>query len=452
MKYSPKLLKISTACLLLFSSAGSYAAAFSLYHLANGANIGDWGAGMAAEAADASIAFYNPAGLTHIKHVQTVISADGVWVSSKFTGNSTWSNPFSLPGVTNTENAIDLQGGENAVIPATHIAYPLSDDVVLGFSVTVPFGLSTRYDNNSAIRYANTLTKLKTMDFSPSLGGRVADNVSVGVGADVMFMKADLNGIVGLPTLVKGAPRLFDTNSLNQAEGWGYGWNAGVLVDVTDHARVGFAYRSPVDVNLRGTSALNGPLAAAATGGVSIVSQNAETDVELPAIYTLSGYADVTDKVALMATVMYTGWDSFKNIRLQNVAGILPPAAGNFPTTVGVANVPENYKNVWAFTAGAHYKWNEQLTLMAGAGFDESPVNDVDRNLRLADDDRYIVSIGAKFQATKAINVAIGYSHLFIKDAPLNNTGILGTQVTTVRGTNKANANIVGAQLTWDLA
>src|SRR3990167_5212620 len=79
------LLPISTLGLL---PSFALASAFQLFEQ-DAASIGNAHAGYAAEAADASTAFYNPAGITRFKNQQVVIAGAAVMPSFKFNGNIT---------------------------------------------------------------------------------------------------------------------------------------------------------------------------------------------------------------------------------------------------------------------------------------------------------------------------------------------------------------------------
>src|SRR5688572_13402266 len=68
----------------LFSSV-AFASGFQLWEQ-DAASIGNYHAGIAAEAADASTAFYNPAGLVRIPNQQFVLGTDVILPSIKYTG------------------------------------------------------------------------------------------------------------------------------------------------------------------------------------------------------------------------------------------------------------------------------------------------------------------------------------------------------------------------------
>jgi long-chain fatty acid transport protein len=87
-----------------------------------------------------------------------------------------------------------------------------------------------------------------------------------------------------------------------------------------------------------------------------------------------------------------------------------------------------------------------------GLGYDQSPVNNTDRNLRLPDDDRIALAIGGHYQATQNVGIDVGWTHLFIKDTNINGTTTAGTSTSNVVAGVKSSADLFGAQLTWKLS
>src|SRR3990167_6386814 len=78
-------LRTLTSIGIYFYSSLASASAFQLWEQ-DAASIGNYHAGYAAAAEDASTAFYNPAGLTRFKEQQLVVSADNIFTSFKYRG------------------------------------------------------------------------------------------------------------------------------------------------------------------------------------------------------------------------------------------------------------------------------------------------------------------------------------------------------------------------------
>lgn len=449
-----------TLTLIALASGFSQNAAASAFQLfeQNAVNMGDFGAGGAAIAEDASTAFYNPAGLVRLRNRQLVVSGDVVNTDFKFNGTATWSStlppPFGPPPFTQVGN--DVQGGHANFIPAFHYAAPMCDRLVLGFSVGAPFGLDTNYAPNGALRYAATETNLQTYDFSPSFGFKVNEHFSFGAGFDAVHLIATFNSMAGIPSLPP-SPMFLDTQSSNTASGWGYGWHAGLLFQFCPGTRVGLAYRSQLNFALHGTSTFIGPLAAVAQGeppterNATLVSDNLRSSATLPPATTFSIYHDINRCWAVDGSVVYTQWDKFNDIlTLRNVQAVTIGPLGNFiPVKIDVS-IPQHFSNTWRVALGAVYHPVKPFLIRFAVGYDQTPTNNTDRNIRLPDGDRYAVAVGAHYQISRPIGIDVGWTHLFIDNVRVDNTAIEGIQAATVHGRFVSHADLVGAQISWD--
>lgn len=458
------LLSASVAGVLSGVCLTANAAAFQLFEY-NGVNAGNFGAGAAASASDASTAYSNPAGMIMIQNQQIVLSENAIITDIKFKGSETWSTnntQVPLPLVPHTFSPTQTgtaQGGVTKFVPSFHYVSPLNDKWAFGLSVLSPYGLVTDYGNNSLVGYSGTDTELKTIDITPSLAFKATDKLSVGAGVDIEHLDATLNGVVGAPYNAAAAGlqnSALNTKSLNDGSGWGYGWHAGLLYQFTPSTRVGLAYHSQVRFALNGTSKLEGPLANQGnvlTPGV-VSNNNLQTNVTLPPSTELSAYHDLNQQWAVVGSVIYTQWGTFNDVlHVQNVQGVsqassISPLA---PQTFTVS-MPNYYRNTWRVAVGANYRPTTKWLLRAGAGYDESPVRNAYRGVRLPDADRYALAVGAHYQALKTLGIDVGWNHLFIKNANINLNAVSGTQVANTNGTFYNHGDIVGAQLTWDIA
>ncbi|HEV2614431.1 MAG TPA: outer membrane protein transport protein [Gammaproteobacteria bacterium] len=435
-RVSLRLVQLSLAGLFLGFSASSYASGFQLFE-ANGAGIGDFNAGAAANANDASVAFFNPAALVTMKAPQIQLSAVGVWTDISFSGTDRLTTALPVPPFSSTGTfAGTAQGGAYSTIPSLEAAGPINDELSWGFSVAVPFGLDTNYDTNSFVRYAATQTSVQDIDISPSLGFKVTSKFSLGLGLDADRLHAVFNSAAGVPALGPFFGTGLDSLSGNDATGWGYGWHAGAMYQFTPDTRVGLAYRSKVSYTVTGTSDFVGPL----SGGAMISNNNLTVDTTLPATSILSVDHQFNCEWGGEATVMYTQWSVFNNLVLQNV---------QLPTGTTNVGIPQNFRNTWRGALGATFKPFDQWLFRAGVGYDETPTVDNARNARLPDGNRFATSLGVHYQPIKALGVDVGWTHLFIQNGNVSVTQRAGTSSTTVIGTAKSYADLVGVQLTW---
>ncbi len=419
-------------------SSGVLAAAFQLWEQ-DGASVGNYHAGRAAIAEDASTAYYNPAGLVRIPNQELVLAVVPITIDFLFDGT------IAVEKIEdNLPMATKAQGGTLNFVPGVHYAAPIFENLVFGLSLVVPFGLQTNYGDQSIVRYSATKTSLKVFDIAPSLAFAFNQHLSIGAGADIEYSEAQFNLVA---TVFDSMLDSFANNSLS---GHGVGYHAGILYQFTPQTRIGLAYQSKVTHDFTGTSKFTGPLANFLddTLPAEISNDNLRTTATVPATTTLSFFSAVHRCLDIMATVNYTQWSIFKDVILYNVSGI----DDNVDITNNITVViPQNYRNTWNYAVGANYHVNERWFLRAGGGYDETPSNNEDRNLQLPDSDRVAVALGTHFQPTKNIGFDISWTHFFTDSVPIDVAQQVGGQLTTTKGTVTGNADVYGFQMKWDI-
>lgn len=461
---------VSSAVLTILSAGAVQAGGFSLYTESSPAAIGNYAAGIAAEAADASTGWYNPAGLVLLSGQQVVFGGVGVFPSTKLTGSSNFSVSVLPEQFSNyIETFSNINGAEDAFVPAVHYALPLSDNATFGLSIVAPFGLSTNWGNDSPVRYEATLSDLFTANVSPELGVKLTDQFSVGAGLDLQYARVKFNRMIGVPNIMEFfnasldtnySPSANDTQSYNKGDSFGVGYHLGVMGVFNDkHTRLGLNYQSRVSHTFDGFSQLSGPLASEGELAASFVlpfavRQNnnlTSNNIQFPDILTLSGYHDLNDKIALLGSLVYTGWSCFDTIQLNNVAA---PHIGEDLSVTQVSldsSSPQYYKDTWRAAIGANYHVNKQWMLRVGGGYDQTPTTNLYRDVRLPDSDRWALSIGGHYQARENIGVDVGYTHLFgINNSGVNTTDTLSASSSySINAASSAQADLVGAQVVW---
>jgi long-chain fatty acid transport protein len=474
--YKPIRTLVSSAVLAVIASTTAQAGGFSLYTESNGYSVGNFGAGVAAEARDASTAWFNPAGLALIHDQQAVFGGVGVFPTSKVSGRTVYTTPNpAVPGtvLTYRQTFNNIDGAENAFVPSFHYARPLTDTVTFGLSLVSPFGLSTLWDSTTPVRYAAEKSELLVVNLSPSIGGKLTEHFFLGAGIDLQYAKVKFNQYLGSPALASfistlqtgiNNPTGLDSLSYNKGHSTGVGFHAGgMLVFNDNHTRVGLNYESKVKHKFNGYSELRGPLANTATNvlaaatwanGTFRVNNLQSNRIEFPEVVTLSAYQDVNERVALLGSVVFTGWNVLRTIQLKNVAasGVSTAPAGQVFNVVANSSSSENYRNAWRGALGANVKVNEKLMVTFGGGYDQTPTRDAFRTVRLPDDDRWALSVGGHYQARPDIGVDVGYTYLWAANKPpINKTQFIGTSTFNVNGRADAHAHLLGGQIVWKM-
>lgn len=424
-----RLFVLMSAAGILSLSSHALAAGFQFWEQ-DGASIGNYHAGRAAIAEDASTSFYNPAGLVRMQNQQIVIAAVPYMTGYQFRGTVAQGNlsaPYAGPQQTTA------QGGTYSTLPAAHYATPIGENLVLGLSFVEPFGLDTNYGTDSLVRYVATLSSIQLLDLSPAIGFAITDKFSVGVGLDLEHSNGEFNFV---NTSVSTSN---DTLSQNSGSGSGIGYHFGTLYQFTPHIRIGLSHHSKITHHLRGSSKFQGPLANNGAGGVQ-VNDAMRSTITFPATTSFSAFGSPNTNWDFMGSISYTQWNVVRELILYNIATV---SAG----TTNIA-VPEYYHNTWNFSVGANYHFTDQLFVRSGIGVDETPANNRFRNLQLPDTNRIAIALGGHFQATKALGFDVSWTHQFGMNTRVNN---LGTATTLTNGSVRANTDVYGFQGTWDI-
>jgi len=392
------------------------ASAFALIEQ-SASGLGTSYAGAAAAADDASIMFYNPAGMSLLPGgMQVSAGLALINLSAKFSdsGSTAPAGIGSLGG-----NGGDA-GGLSAV-PNVYFAMDLAKDWKLGVGVSVPFGLKTEYDPTWVGRFQAIKSDIKTYNINPSVSYKLDDKTSFGFGLNYQKIDADLSRAV---VIGPGA----ETVATVKGDDTSWGFNAGAMFQLAPDTRLGVSYRSSIKYNVSGTVNV---------AAVPALNGNANVDIKMPDTFSIALNHRLDSKWTLLGDVTWTGWSKIKDLTIVTSNGQPPNVT------------QENFKNTWRVGVGAVHRASDAWSLKMGLAYDQTPVNDTDRTARLPDNDRLWLSFGGQYKMSKDSTLDLGYAHLFIKDAPINQNGGNAAANGQLVGTYKGSVDIFGAQFAY---
>lgn len=390
---------LSVAAAMLVMAGSAAASGFALIEQ-NASGLGNAYAGGAAIAEDASTVFFNPAGMSRLSGKQIVVAGHIISPSAKFSG--TGASGSNMGG----------DAGGPAFVPNAYFTMEMTPDLKAGIGLNAPFGLQTNYDSGWVGRYQAIKSKIETININPSVSYQVTDALSIGAGLDYQQISGELSyfdDVLGT-AVVKGT----DTT-------WGY--NLGALYNISSGTRIGIAYRSAMSYTLKGD----------VTSSLPYANTPVTLGVKLPASLSLSVFNQFDDKWDFMADVSWTGWSSFKQIKIVNNSGAT------------VSNTIENWKDTMRISIGATHHYSEQWLSRVGLAYDQSPVPDDYRTARVPDNNRTWLALGGQYKLSAAGKIDFGYAHLFVSDSTINETSPSPALV----GTYKTAVDILSAQYTY---
>lgn len=340
-------------------------------------------AGNGSRADSAATAFANPAGLTQLPSAEVEAGATAIVPDITFKGQATAAGQ-PLPG-NNGGNSGRLIG-----IPNIYAAIPVTDDLALGLAVTVPFGNSAQYDQNWYGRYLGTKALALSYDINPSIAYALTPDISVGAGISAQYLKLDLTSAID-QSLLLGAPVPDATDRFN-AHDWAVGFNLGALIILDSTSRLGITYRSQVDHDIKGTLDFSG-----ASPFLGLISGPASAGLSLPDQIGASLSTGLAGDLYLYADVDFSRWSVFKTVSIDS---------SNAP----IVN-RENFRDSWLVALGGKYRISPSFAATAGIAWDQSPVTSAFRSVVLPDSDRYLMGIGAEYQASEHMEIDGAFEH-----------------------------------------
>jgi long-chain fatty acid transport protein len=437
------------------------------------AGAGNAYAGRAAVVEDASVVFYNPAGMVKLK--QAEVTFGGSYINA--TGS------FELESYTNgagkTYTAEDLgpysDGGNflsAATIPYAYFATPINEDFAAGFGIFVPFGTNTDYADDFIGGGFADQTQLTSVEFQPAVAYRLNDQLSLGFGLDITYMKgllskqvdtAPYNEAITPINLTAGAPAPltaeqwasfsgFENHYEVSGDDWDIGYNLSMMWDINSDITLGVAYRSQMEFELKGDSefaqkegvvALSQfPVAdtpaeqllpagtyiivpadagyakatqTAATG--AIPNQASEVPLTTPQSLTVSYAQQLTDQVQLVAGITWTQWSVFKDFDVKSDEAQLGKIEALGALGDGyIGHIEENWNDTTAVAVGVNYQLNDDWLIRSGYANDQSPVSNEYRTARVPDNDREWISAGFNYRINQDLDVDFAFSYLFFED------------------------------------
>ncbi|MFW2456381.1 OmpP1/FadL family transporter, partial [Methyloversatilis discipulorum] len=170
------------------------------------------------------------------------------------------------------------------------------------------------------------------------------------------------------------------------------------------------------------------PGVTAARGG------NVTADVELPEVATFSVHQQLSERWTMLGDVSWTGWSSLQELSINRTDG------------VNVTTEDLRWRDTWRVAFGGTYAYTDAVKLKFGLAWDQTPVRDATRLPRVPDEDRFWLSLGLQWKPTADSAVDVGYAHIFVKDAKLNNGGTTPLTTGRIVGEYENSVDILGVQ------
>ena len=370
---------------------------------------------------DASVAFFNPAGISFIPNKLSVaVGGFGAITEVEYQSLETLQSY-------KTENPLGTP-------LYAAIAYKVTNNVSVGLSVTTPFGTTVKWADDWTGREIVQKMELKSFYFQPMVSYKFNDWASIGVS--YIYAK-------GIVDWDKAVTNLGGTLNINDEKATGSGFGVGFYLKPSSNLDLSIAYRSPVIMKAdNGVATFTGVPEAVLTSpqlNVGADGQDAFT-AELPLVdeYIIGLTYRITPKWLVSADFNYHGWERYSKLTLDFENAQVGNQADK---TVLVS--PKNFKNVKTFRIGTQYMLTDKLAGRLGYYFDESPYEDNYFIPETPSFDASVVTAGLGYKFGK-LGVDLAAALSFPEARKVNNDFL------SFRGQAKAKAMYLGLGFTYN--
>ncbi|MDW5376259.1 outer membrane protein transport protein [Halomonas sp. HP20-15] len=381
-------------------------------------------AGRTSNVTDASIVFGNPAGMSFLDRAQITAGATYLNVNTDI-DNASGTTALGTP-VTPASNEGDMVPSET--IPFGYFVQPINDHLHFGLGVYAPFGVVTDYEDDFEGRYFGNYSDVKVMTVQPTLSIKFSDQLSAGFGITYNRIEGELE------SATYGGP--FGDGSFNvQGDDEAFGFTFGMMYKPVESTTLGVTYRSDVDYELEGDAEINNVYPGAGPGTLPNASYDAGLDITLPETIDFSVTHDLNDRWTVMAGAALVKWSSFDRLVIEN------------DSPLGDQTENQDYEDAWQYALGVAYHVNPAVTLRGGVAYDESPISDEVRTVRVPSGDRTIFSLGAGWTPTPNLTLDFAYTYLTEDTAPVSQQS--QTTAASYEADYENEAHGFGAQATY---
>ncbi len=372
-----------------------------------------------ASANHADAAYYNPANMSWLQN-------EG-WL---FEGSLTYIHLTSVSYDDNRSSSLDGSSEtENFLLPTFFLVSPDMNNFRIGVSAIAPYGLSKRWEDPYQRSTAQEYT-LNVYELNPTVSYAVSDMFSLAGGVRMIYSSAEVSNHAEQSSGV-----VFYRYLEGDAMEWGY--NLAASLRPNKDMNISMTYRSNVDLGLEGDARMG-------TNYPSTYVMNVEADVDLPApaVLTLS-LAYTFGPTTIDLTWDRTFWSEYESIDIGYVTSVTHPVLS---AAYGVP-ISKDWEDTDAYRIGLSYVLNDQVTLMAGFGYDETPIPDETLGFELPGSAAWLYSLGVRYRVSDVMEVGVGYLYDYKEEREI----VQGTEMTDINGEfTDAAAHMLSVGLSYE--
>ena len=201
---------------------------------------------------------------------------------------------------------------------------------------------------------------------------------------------------------------------------------------MNDNTRFGLTYYSKVDYTLEGDTTIRnlGPTQ----------KFDASLDVTTPDRVEFGLTHNLTQQLTLHANAGRTSWRKLEELVIENETA----------NPLLARSVEElDWEDSWLYAVGLSYSINPQWTVRGGIAYDESPVPDSTRSVRVPVGDRVEYAMGVTWTPMENLSIDAAYLYFKERDSDVNATQASGPISYSYAAKYDNSANVFGLQMTY---
>jgi len=353
-----------------------------------------------ANASGADAAYYNPANMAFMDQ-GSYFEGDLTYIQLKeidFEGTDGRSSTSTTKFSSSSEK-------EHFVLPALHYVGEAYGNYRFGISLTVPGGLSKRWEDGSTATLASEEFTLEIFELNPVVSYKVNEKFALAAGLRFVYSKGKVKskGTLGLPgtggTITSDISRDMDGDDI------ALGLNVAVSYKPTSNWTLSSTYRSKVDLEEKGTANLSSTDTGIPLPGFGAGSYNGDVEVTvpLPAVWSLATAYTFNETTTVELEFDRTFWGDYNELDFT-----YPTSLGN-AILIGAFDNPKarNWNHANAYRIGITHKFNEKWIGMAGFAYDETGAPTDTISFELPDSDARLYSMGVKYNYSDKMTIGI---------------------------------------------
>lgn len=407
-------LKIVTISLLIaLASFKMYAGGFQINE--HGAKAMGMGGAFTAIANDPSALYFNGAGMMQFYGTQIMFGTALISPFSSFRG---------------VAPKIDEYKTANQVFYPSHFfaTHRLNEDWSVGLGFSSPFGLGTKWDENWPGRYLALETSVQVFAIPVVVAYKPLDNLFVSASFVYSFANVKITR--------KNPQTPFEGDAFVSLEGKdnsAFGYHLSAMYKPLKELTIGASFHSQIEYNFEGTAKSTGAeqLAARLPGG------DIKADLTTPMNLAVGVAYDFMPNLKVALDFQYIGWSSYDTLAVEFVQSGVRSASTRL------------YDDTYIVRLGAEYGITEDLNVLGGIYFDNSPVANERINPSLPETDRIGMSIGLDYKLTKSLGLDASYLFIRGNQLTVDNSSEYYAGTSPFNGTWNAGAHVFSLSLSY---